>query len=252
MKTSVIKRVIAAGVLLTCSITLLAWSWPLASRGFPSALSVDISNVSVETNTAPALIEQADATVPFSEKAIAELTEPNNSGVSNSTEDVARNTDVRETATEARTVASSPEARPQLTKSVLLKATDEQTDPARIQDISFDDIKFDIEKDGEFKREMLTEKIHGYDDQKIRIRGYILPSFKQNGIKRFILVRDNKECCFGPGAAIYDCIVVTMESGKSTSYTVRPVTVEGTFKIKEFKPADRLLSIYSMKASLVE
>ena len=43
------------------------------------------------------------------------------------------------------------------------------------------------------------------------------------------------ECCFGPGAAIYDSIMVDMDesSGKTVKFTTRPVTVEGEFVVKE-------------------
>jgi hypothetical protein len=44
---------------------------------------------------------------------------------------------------------------------------------------------------------MLTKEIEAMDGQLIRIRGYMLPSFQQSGIKKFVLVRDNMECCFG-------------------------------------------------------
>jgi hypothetical protein len=125
-----------------------------------------------------------------------------------------------------------------------LRAAD---DVAKTQDVTFDDIKFDIKKDAPFKREMLTEKIEKLADSSIKIRGYILPSFQQKGIKQFVLVRDNMECCFGPGAALYDCIVVEMAPGKSASFTVRPVSVEGKFEISEFKDPDgKHLAIYRM------
>ena len=118
----------------------------------------------------------------------------------------------------------------------------------RIKAISFDDIKFEIKKRAPFKRSLLTKEIVALEDQLIKIRGYILPSFQQKGITRFVLVRDNMECCFGPGAALYDCIVVDMESGKSTSFTVRPVTVEGVFTVREYKgPDGKHLAIYHLK-----
>jgi len=120
-------------------------------------------------------------------------------------------------------------------------------DEAKTQNVTFDDIKFDIKKDAPFKRSMLTEKIEKLADSPIKIRGYILPSFQQKGIKQFVLVRDNMECCFGPGAALYDCIVVDMAPGKSASFTVRPVSVEGKFEINEFKgPDGKHLAIYRL------
>ncbi|MBI2481547.1 MAG: DUF3299 domain-containing protein [Planctomycetia bacterium] len=118
---------------------------------------------------------------------------------------------------------------------------------AKTRDLTFDDIKFDMKKDAPFKRELLTDKIENLSGSPVKIRGYILPSFQQKGIKQFVLVRDNLECCFGPGAALYDCILVEMAPGKSASYTVRPVSVEGKFEISEFVgPDGKHLAIYRM------
>ena len=116
---------------------------------------------------------------------------------------------------------------------------------------NFDDIKFDIEKDGEFKRSMLTEKIEDLNGKKIKIRGYMLPAFQQDGIKQFVLVRDNMECCFGPGAALYDCILVEMTGSARAKYTTRPVAVEGRFTIQQYKPGKRLLAIYHLDGTSV-
>lgn len=116
--------------------------------------------------------------------------------------------------------------------------------------ISFDDIKLELEKDEKFVPEKhLTEKVEKLDGQKIKITGWIHPSvFTQTGITQFVLVRDNQECCFGPGAALHDCIWVQMEPGKSTNFTTRPISVEGTFKIEEIPgPDGRQLAIYQMK-----
>ena len=77
-------------------------------------------------------------------------------------------------------------------------------------------------------------------------------SFKQDGLTQFVLVRDNMECCFGPGAALYDCIMVQMQPGESASYSVRPVTVEGNFKIQEWKDFDGVIrAIYHLDGKSV-
>ncbi|MCC9606808.1 DUF3299 domain-containing protein [Blastopirellula sp. JC732] len=116
-----------------------------------------------------------------------------------------------------------------------------------VQDLTFDDIAFDMEKGEPFARSMLPPKIEELGNQKIRIRGYILPSFESRGIKQFVLVRDNMECCFGPGAALYDCILVEMK-GDGVDFTVRPVTIEGIFEIKEYLgPDGKHLAIYRME-----
>ncbi len=108
------------------------------------------------------------------------------------------------------------------------------SDAARAKgEINFDDLKFDIEKDQAFDKSQLNEDVKSLHGKKVKIRGYILPTtlFKEKGIKQFVLVRDNQECCFGPGAALFDCIMVEMVPGKTTDFVTRPVTVEGKFQI---------------------
>ncbi len=107
-------------------------------------------------------------------------------------------------------------------------------------EISFDDLVFDIEKGGKYDASMLTDKIRELNNKKVKLRGFILPStlFRETNIDEFVLVRDNQECCFGPGAALYDCVVVNLVGGVTTDYTTRAVTVTGTFKLKEYKYPD--------------
>lgn len=136
---------------------------------------------------------------------------------------------------------------------VVKVSTPKEATPARIQDQTFDDIKFDIEPDAPFDRSMLTDKVRELDGKSIRIRGYILPTAQQRGIKQFVLVRDNQECCFGPGAALYDCILVRMQEGKSAEFSVRPVAVEGEFKVEEFYgPDEKPLAIYRLDGEAVK
>ena len=113
--------------------------------------------------------------------------------------------------------------------------------------LTFDDLKFDKEKDEAFDRKLLSSKINSYHGGKVKIRGYIRPNFKQSGLTKFIFVRDNKECCFGPQAAIFDNILVRLEKGESTNYTVRPITLEGDFVLKEYYGDNgKVWSLYRM------
>jgi hypothetical protein len=129
----------------------------------------------------------------------------------------------------------------------------EESGGDKIKGISFDDVKLDLKKDQPFKEELLTPAVKKLDGKQVRIRGYILPSFQQSGIKQFVLVRDNMECCFGPGAALHDCIVVEMTGGATTDFTVRPVTVEGKFSIKQLAdPEGKTLAIYRLDGKSVK
>jgi hypothetical protein len=122
----------------------------------------------------------------------------------------------------------------------------------RVVDKTFDDIKFDIQPDAPFDLEMLTPEIEALAGQRVRIRGYILPTPQKHGIKQFVLVRDNQECCFGPGAALYDCVLVEMQPGKVAEFSIRPVAVEGVFGINLVKgPDDKPLAIYRIEGERV-
>jgi hypothetical protein len=120
-------------------------------------------------------------------------------------------------------------------------------------DKTFDDLRFDIAVGAPFRRELLTDAINALDGQQVRIRGFILPTPQKRGIKQFVLVRDNQECCFGPGAALFDCILVEMQEGHTAEYTIRPVAVTGTFNIQEFVgPDGHHLAIYHIAGESVQ
>jgi hypothetical protein len=139
------------------------------------------------------------------------------------------------------------------TKAVQTSASPAKTQPPKTFDLTFDDLKFDMKKGSRFVRTLLTPKINSYDNNTVRLRGYIRPSFSQSGLTKFIFVRDNKECCFGPGAAIFDCVLVRLQKGTDTDYTVRPVTIEGKFSLKEYKgPDGNVWSIYRMTDAAVK
>ena len=125
--------------------------------------------------------------------------------------------------------------------------------PAAPRDISFDDIKLDLKKGDPFSRDLLPARVTALETTRIRIRGYILPSFQQTGLTQFVLVRDNMECCFGPGALLHDCVVVRMKPGKTASFSIRPVAVTGTFRVEELRgPDGRHLAIYALDGEAVE
>jgi hypothetical protein len=125
-------------------------------------------------------------------------------------------------------------------------------------EITFDDLKFEIEKGAPFKSEMLTEENKELDKKTWKIRGFILPTtlFSKSNIREFVLVRDNQECCFGPGAALYDCIMVTMAPGKSINFSTRVVAVKGVLEIDTksflYPDSEEHYAIYKMTAEEVK
>ncbi len=155
------------------------------------------------------------------------------------------------------TSPSPPEARPasppasEAPKASV--AARELVADAKAKSVTFDDIKLELKKGDPFTSEALTPKVQQLDGKLINIRGYILPSFQQDGIKQFVLVRDNQECCFGPGALLHDCVLVEMTPPAAATYTVRPVSVEGVFTIHELRgPDGKHLAIYHLDGKEVK
>ena len=148
-----------------------------------------------------------------------------------------------ETPISAANIATPP--RPKLKPGARTKVLGKAGD--RSYDKTFDDLRFEMTVGEKFQRSMLTAEIEQLNGQKVRIRGYILPTPQKHGITQFVLVRDNQECCFGPGAALYDCILVEMNPGVTADFTIRPIAVEGKFEVREFVIDGKHLAIYNME-----
>ena len=154
----------------------------------------------------------------------------------------------------------SPAASPPRDQTPSPATADATAAPARpaapsgpVREITFDDIKLDMEKGAPFTRDLLPKRVTALEQERVRIRGYILPSFQQAGLTQFVLVRDNQECCFGPGAALHDCVVVRMLPGRSTNFSIRPVAVAGRFRVEELRgPDGKHLAIYALDGEAVE
>jgi hypothetical protein len=149
------------------------------------------------------------------------------------------------TAADASAAKPRQKLRPGAKTVALARAGD------RPYDKTFDDLRFDMKIGERFHRSMLTKSIEAMAGQRIRIRGFILPTPQRSGITQFVLVRDNQECCFGQGAALYDCILVEMQPGKTAEFSIRPVAAEGIFDIREFVLGGKHLAIYHMDAESV-
>lgn len=71
-----------------------------------------------------------------------------------------------------------------------------------------------------------------YDGQKVWIKGYMRPSSQKHQITSFLLVRDNKVCCFGQSLpAYYDQIRVALRGPLRTDYSTGVFRAGGVLRI---------------------
>ncbi len=124
-----------------------------------------------------------------------------------------------------------------------------QPSPKTVRDVTFDAVKLDMKKGDPYDPKFLTPRVKQLDGNRIRVRGYIFPPPRQTGLTRFVLVRDNQQCCFGPGAALYDSMIVDMAPDNSIDYTLTPIVVEGTFTLRPVRfPDGKYIAIYHLAA----
>jgi hypothetical protein len=90
------------------------------------------------------------------------------------------------------------------------------------------------------------------DGRRVRIRGFMYPTFQQTGVHAFGLARDNQICCFGRNPKIYDVFDVVLREGTTTNYIPnRPFDVVGVFHIRPEAEDGKLYRLYEMDDAAV-
>lgn len=91
------------------------------------------------------------------------------------------------------------------------------------------------------------------EGQTVRVRGYMLPTFMAEGLEGFVLLRDNQECCYGPGAKIYDHILIRMKEGTTAKYVSlkESLDVVGRFKIDLDAAGESVFQLYIIEDATV-
>lgn len=74
----------------------------------------------------------------------------------------------------------------------------------------------------------LHEKVAPLIGQKVFLKGYMYNLEKLTGLKEFVFLKDNGECCFGGEPKPFDMMVVKMPEGTTTDAFRSMISVSGT------------------------
>ena len=98
--------------------------------------------------------------------------------------------------------------------------------PEGYQRISFSDLKPP-------KRSALPygEKAETINGEKVFLKGYVRPSTKKKGLKKFIMVGDFGDCCFGGSPKITEIVAVDIQIPKTIDYGWGLRKIGGTFRL---------------------
>ena len=151
----------------------------------------------------------------------------------------------------AHALAADPPSQPAAARQAAPPSADPSND--ELVAITFDDLKTEMPPDSKFAPSMLPDKVAQLDGRRVRIRGFIFPSImQQDGIREFPLVM-NTRCKFGPGGQAHCIILVNLAEGVTTSFTVRPVAVEGRLRVAPWEgPDGNTWSLYHMAGERVD
>jgi hypothetical protein len=124
--------------------------------------------------------------------------------------------------------------------------------------VTFDDVDLlkilNMEPVQENAPTLMPDWLKGLDGKRIRLRGFMYPTFQDTDIEVFLLARDNDICCFGRSPKVYDLVKVSMKDGDTTDYIEgRPFDVVGVFHIAEKASTAKgdLPKLYSMTDAVV-
>ena len=71
-----------------------------------------------------------------------------------------------------------------------------------------------------------------FEGKRVFIKGYVYPGREKDGIRKFILCRDQGDCCFGGNPKITDRIQVTLADPLRLRYQPRLHKLGGTFHVE--------------------
>jgi hypothetical protein len=119
--------------------------------------------------------------------------------------------------------------------------------------ITWEQLDLPIPPDSVFEPWMMTTRVEALESKQVRIEGFMFGGLLQtSGIKSFPLLRE-KECPFGQGGQPHHAINVELAGKLRASYTMQPVTVEGTFHIRPWNgPNGKTWSLYHMEVTKME
>ena len=100
------------------------------------------------------------------------------------------------------------------------------------------------------------EKAEQVDGEKVFLKGYVRPSTKKKGLKKFIMVGDFGDCCFGGSPKITEIVAVDIQIPKTIDYGWGLRKIGGTFRLnpntKPIREKDIPQVFYEIEADYVK
>jgi hypothetical protein len=96
----------------------------------------------------------------------------------------------------------------------------------------------DLQPDPRVINQVVPPSAEEFNGQRVFIKGYALAGTRTTGIRTFILVRDQGDCCFGGNPKLTDRILVQLKGGQAFTYTDKQQKIIGRFQIRPGQAVD--------------
>lgn len=111
----------------------------------------------------------------------------------------------------------------------------------------------DLQPDENVPGQIVPPDILKLDGKRIFIKGYAYPGVQQQNIKKFVLCRDNGDCCFGGNPKLTDKILVELADPLRLTYSRRTQRLAGTFRVRPGQATENLGGVvYQLEADYLE
>lgn len=98
----------------------------------------------------------------------------------------------------------------------------------------------------------IPDSARALDGQRVFIRGYVYPPNQMTGVRRFVLCRDNGDCCFGGTPKLTDMIDVNLLNELSLSYSKKLHRVAGVFHVSDAGDPNARGAVYRLDADYLK
>ncbi len=101
--------------------------------------------------------------------------------------------------------------------------------------------------------DIFNPDVKALDGQKVFVKGYMYPTKQIEGLRSFLLVKDNAQCCFGGNPAMQDMILVNMVRGKTVNFQQGLLlSIGGVFHCQQASGPAGLQPTYTIDGMFVE
>jgi hypothetical protein len=121
--------------------------------------------------------------------------------------------------------------------------------PAGYERLNYSELQPDESSPGQ----VIPPDVKKWDGKRVFLKGYAYPGAQQQGIKKFVLCRDNGDCCFGGQPKLTDMVLVELKEPLALTYSRRVQRVAGTFHVSPAQATDNLGGVvYQLEADYLK